>query len=390
MLRIATQVVPTDYESVYNAYYYMAEQIFSIAQGVNATIDPVGAREAYFRAATYYRGADFFLHGNQSDPRIYSLWDQQLTSFNKAMALQSIPGERFTVKAPNSSIGAFESIGIFFKASTSNTSAPTILVVNGYDGSQEESYHMACVEILKRGVNCVTFEGPGQPTVRRYQNIGFIPDWWSVTSPVVDYLTTREDVDPSKLALLGISFGGTLAPRAASQDDRFSAVIALDGLYSLQQTLIAQIPPVQEYYSPGNETIFNEVMNAIRTNASYPTNLRWIIDQGLFAFNTTEPYSWFSRLGEITMGSSIVKTLKMPVFVAKGQDDTSLQTEPEEAYQLLVSNRTNGSNLTTWHVFQTALGAGEHCSLGAEAQVWQVVMEWLGGVWGTTFANDNA
>jgi pimeloyl-ACP methyl ester carboxylesterase len=390
MLRIATQIVPTDFESMYNAYYYMAEQVFSIAQGVDAAVDPAGAREAYFRAATYYRGADFFLHGNLSDPRIYSLWDQQLTSFNKAMALQPIPGERFTVKAPNSSIGAFESIGIFFKASASNTSTPTILIANGYDGSQEELYHQSCVEILKRGVNCVTYEGPGQPTVRREQNIGFIPDWWSATSPVVDYLLTREDVDQSKLALLGVSFGGTLAPRAASKDDRFSAVIALDGLYSLQETLTAQIPPVQQYFNPGNETIFNEVMNAIRTNASYPTNLRWIIDQGLFAFNTTEPYTWFSRLGEIIMGADIVKTLKMPVFVGKGQDDTSTQTEPEEAYKLLVSNRTNGVNLTTWHVFETALGAGEHCSLGAEAQAWQVIMEWLGGVWGMTFANDNA
>jgi pimeloyl-ACP methyl ester carboxylesterase len=384
VLRIATQIVPTNFESVYNAFYYMAEQIHSIAESVNVTVDPVAAREAYFRAASYYRGADFFIHGNQSDPRIYSLWDQQLASFNNAIALlRPVPGERFTVKAANSSVGPYEIPGIFFKASTSNALTPTIMVGNGYDGSQEESYHMACVEILKRGVNCVTYEGPGQPTVRRNQNLGFIPDWENAASPVVDYLSKRPDVDMSKLALVGISFGGTLAPRAASHDNRYSAVVSLDGLYSLQEALEEQLPPqITEYFNPQNATLFDEIMNSIRLNSSYPTDLRWIIDQGLFAFNTTSPYDWFARLGNFTMGPDIVKNLPMPVFVAKGQDDNSTLQEPEEAYQLLTTDRPNGKNLTTYHVFTTALGAGEHCSLGAESQVWQVVMDWLSDVWG--------
>lgn len=55
VLRIATQIVPSDFESFYQACYYMAEQIHVIAESVNVTIDPVAARDAYFRAATYYR-----------------------------------------------------------------------------------------------------------------------------------------------------------------------------------------------------------------------------------------------------------------------------------------------------------------------------------------------
>lgn len=88
--------------------------------------------------------------------------------------------------------------------------------------------------MLERGLNVVTYEGPGQPTVRRQQNIGFIPDWWNVLTPVVDYLESRPDVDMSKLALVGISFGGILAPRAASREHRISAVLAIDGFHSFQ------------------------------------------------------------------------------------------------------------------------------------------------------------
>ena len=146
-----------------------------------------------------YRGADFFNKGNWSDPRITSLWNKQLADFNKAISLLNpVPPERFSVKAQGETIGDFETIGVFYKASASNESRATVIYGNGYDGSQEESYHQAVRQMLQRGLNVVTYEGPGQPTVRREQNIGFIPDWWNVVTPVVDYLAEREDVDMSE------------------------------------------------------------------------------------------------------------------------------------------------------------------------------------------------
>ncbi|KAK5131584.1 hypothetical protein LTR08_000839 [Meristemomyces frigidus] len=390
VLRIAAQIVPGDYESFYLAFYEMAERIHTIAEGVSLSKDPVGVREAHFRAASYYRGADFFLHGNWSDPRIYTLWEQQLTSFNKAIALlEPVPGGRFSVQTHSDNVGDYDVIGVFYKALECNDSLPTILVGNGYDGAQEESYHSACVEILKRGVNCVTYEGPGQPTVRREQNIGFIPDWWTAASPVMDYLSARPDVDMSKVALVGVSFGGTLAPRAASQDDRYSAVVAIDGLKSIQQVIEQQLPDeLMALFNSTNSTAFDQVFTYIQGDDTYPTEFRWLIDWSLFAFKTHSAYDWFSRLGDITMSKEIVANLTMPVFVAKGQDDTLTLQEPEQAYKMLTTQRANGEALTHWHEFNTSLGAGEHCSIGAEAQLWQVVMEWLSGVWGdVSYAN---
>lgn len=158
VLRIATQMVPNDFESVYDAFYPMAEAIYAIAESVNATKDPVAARESYFHASSYYRGASFFMIGNQSDPRIYSTWDQQLDSFNKAIALLEVPGERLTVRAQNSSIGPYDVPLVVYKASNSNDKTPTIVLGSGYDASQEESYHTACTHFLRRGMNCVTYE----------------------------------------------------------------------------------------------------------------------------------------------------------------------------------------------------------------------------------------
>lgn len=128
-LRIASQIQPGDFESFYSAFYYMAEQINSIAESVNVTRDPISARGAYFRAASYYRAADFFLHGNLSDPRIYSLWNQALDSFEHAIALLDIPAQRVTLKA-HCSIGDFEVQAIFYKAAPCDTQRPTVVRSN--------------------------------------------------------------------------------------------------------------------------------------------------------------------------------------------------------------------------------------------------------------------
>lgn len=187
----------------------------------------------------------------------------------------------------------------------------------------------------------------------------------------------------SKLALGGLSFGGSLAPIAASHEHRFSAVMAIDGLYSVREAFAQQFPTAMTaLYAAGNVTGFNELVHAIQANATYASSLRWILDQSLWAFNTTSPYDWYTRLGDIVMTTEIVAELPMPVFVAKGQNDVGTEQEPEKAYQMLVDGRPDGGALTTYHEFLTELGAGEHCSVGAETQLWGVALDWLGNVWG--------
>lgn len=53
----------------------------------------------------------------------------------------------------------------------------------------------------------------------------------------MDYICNRSDVDMSKLALVEISFGGQLAPIAASRESRFSALLSLPGSASLAKTV---------------------------------------------------------------------------------------------------------------------------------------------------------
>jgi hypothetical protein len=172
ILRAASQIKPGDLESFYKEFKFLADQIYTLGKSSDPQKYPVSVRSAMFRASAYYRAADFFLNGNQSDPRVYSLWDSQTAAFNQAISLLDIPGERVNITTCH---GFYVPV-IFYKASATNESRPTIVVGNGYDAGQEDSYHNTCTEVLAMGWNCATYEGPGQPTVRRDQKIGFIKE----------------------------------------------------------------------------------------------------------------------------------------------------------------------------------------------------------------------
>lgn len=47
----------------------------------------------------------------------------------------------------------------------------------------------------------------------------------------------------------------------------------------------------------------------------------------------------------------------------------------------LVSGMPSGEDLSSFHEFNVSNGVGEHCSLGAEPQLAQVVFEWLEEQW---------
>lgn len=367
VLRAASQIVPGDFESWYTEFTFLADQMRVFA---NSTKSTISARNAHFRASSYYRTADFFLHGNASDPRLTTLWDAMLEDFSAAIKLLPKPAEKIEIQADGFTIPAY-----FYPAAPESQRGcpgkkPTVLLGSGYDGSQEELYHSIGAEITARGWNFVTYEGPGQPTVRRQQGLGFRPDWWNVVTPVVDYLSNRSDVDMSRLALGGFSFGGTLAPLAASHEHRFAAVLAIDGLWSLQDAIEAQLPAeLVAIFNSGNETVFNYVVEEALASPDTPTNFRWLVEQGMWSFATTSPFDWFTRLGEINLDGA-VPNITAPVFVGQGQNDDSTRGQPEILAKAL-------GDQGYYYSFRTDLGAGEHCQLGAEAQLSQITLDWL-------------
>lgn len=350
----------------------MGDQMYALAQKAKTSIS---RRGALFRATSYWQLSNFFLTGNSSDPRLYDKWDLGLDAFNEAISLLPVPGENCTIAGPNYDIPYY-----FFKATESQKKLPTLVVGTGYDGPQQQVWHQLGQEALSRGYNFVTYEGPGQPTVRRHDQAGFIANWSEIVTPIIDEISKRADVDMDNLAYIGISFGGQLAPRIAAHEHRFKAILSIDGLVDMQDAILSQLPTqLVKIFQSGNATFFDEAMSLAIAQPPLNTQFIWVTGQGLWSFNTTSYYDWMMQLGTFKLSQDLIDDITTRnVFVGEGEDDDLAPGQPLELVGLY-ENSTQVPNIT-YYRFPTNLGAGEHCQLGAESQLAQEIFDWLHGI----------
>ena len=111
----------------------------------------------------------------------------------------------------------------------SSAARPTLVGVNGYDSNIHEMYWSHAVPAVRRGYNCLLVDGPGQGRALIKQGLHMRPDWETVLRPIVDFACTRPEIDARRIAVMGWSFGGYLAPRGASGEPRIAALIADPG-----------------------------------------------------------------------------------------------------------------------------------------------------------------
>ena len=374
-LYTASRIKDGDMDSWYHEWYSTAEHFRrmgdeSLSHGYN-----VSARESYYRAATYYRTAEFFLHGNPSDPRILETWSKSRDLFIKAAHLDTIPFEEVGIAYTDTTLP-----GYFYSVDKSGKPRPLLIIQTGFDGCQEElrPYAMAGID---RGYNVLTFEGPGQGAVIRLLHIPFRPDWEKVVSSVIDYAVTRPEVDKDRIVLWGISFGGYLAPRAAAYEHRIAAVVADGATYDVGLTILHGIQktggPIAKMtreelkaYLLTDPAEFNDSIKAqMKTN----TKDRWLNEHGMFAFNASSPSLFWAKWMDYTLEGA-AEQISCPVLlcysVTDSFDPSGMQAQM--LYDHLASEKT-------LMAFSEEYEAGYHCQMGAWAQSFTKKFDWLDG-----------
>jgi alpha/beta superfamily hydrolase len=359
VLEAADQIIPGDFESWFQAFNKLAKHVHARRSDSRHR---VSARNAMFRAASYYRAADFFLHGNAADPRINETWVNQTACFDFAISLLDIPGERLELNTPEFTVPA-----ILYRASKTNEPRPALLMCNGYDGSQEEMLHVFGFGALERGMNVITFEGPGQPSVVRKQGLGFINEWEKVVSPVVDYCETQGAIDCNMLVLLGYSFGGFLVPRAAACEHRLAAIACVDGVFDVFSAFTRGFPPSSmELFNIGQKKEFDKVT---WKGAENNIGLRWGIEQGCWSFKTLSPFEMLKMTKPMSL-KGIAENIQCPVLVCRAEKDHFFEGQPQLLAAAL-GDKATYRNLTAED------SAQEHCHVGATDFVTTLVMDWI-------------
>lgn len=136
---------------------------------------------------------------------------------------------------------------------------PVVIVLHG-TGGNKESYRGFCGELAKRGMIGVAIDAryhgeripggahgskeyvaaitrawrakPGEPQEHPF----YFDTCWDLWR-LVDYLQTRDDIDPKRIGMYGVSMGAIEIWLAASVDDRIRVVVPAIGVQSLRWTL---------------------------------------------------------------------------------------------------------------------------------------------------------
>lgn len=377
-LATSSRIKEGDFESWYQEWYATAEYFRkagdeSLAEGHN-----VSAREAYYRAATYYRTAEFFLHGNPSDPRILATWGKSRDTFRAAIALDTIPFEIISIPYQNTTLP-----GYFYKADTSGKPRPLLIVQTGFDGTQEE-LHPYAVEGIRRGYNALTFEGPGQGEMIRVQKIPFRADWENVVTPVIDYAMSRPDVDKDRIALWGISLGGYLAPRAAAHEYRINALIVDAGIYDMGMIFVRNVKlmggPFENItreqlhaYLLSDPAEFNGAMKAQMKTG---TGNRWFFEHGMYVFNASSPALFWAKEMECSL-DGLAEKIQCPTLITTSETD---HFDPGAVQAKMLYDHITGKKELM--IFSDEYEAGYHCQMGAFAQSFGKKFDWLDEVMG--------
>ncbi|RRJ62832.1 alpha/beta hydrolase [Paenibacillus oralis] len=359
-LSTAYRIKEGNFESWYEEWLRTANRVHREADESSKNGNKISARDFYLRASNYYRTAEFFLHGNPLDKRILETWGLSRSTFRQALTLLNLHWEIVTIPYENTELP-----GYLYLAG--NRPGPVLIVHGGYDSTAEELYFQVVISALERGYHCLVFEGPGQGAVIREQQIPFRHDWEAVVTPVVDYLAKRPEVISDKIALMGISLGGYLAPRAAAYEHRLAACIANDGLFSFQVGAIAaglggKAGGEFDLSSPETEDFIASIM-------AQDTGIRWGIENGGFTFSAANLEELVHKTEPFTL-EGVAEQIQCPVLVCEAEHDHAFAGQPERLYKALRGPKT-------YMKFTAEDSAEEHCHFGALKLANHRIFNWL-------------
>lgn len=351
----------------------LAARLVGEAESSLKSGDPVSAGEAFRRASTYYRTGAFYL--SSDDPRQHRYRQLSREVFHRALACVPSGAEVIQI--------AFEGAllpGYFVSAG--DEPGPTLLVLGGYDSSAEELMLWLGEACRARGWNALVFEGPGQPgALNMNPGLVFRPDYEAPVGAAVDYALSRRDVDARRLALIGYSFGGYLAPRAAACDARIRAVIA--------DTIGVNIASAMRMAIPA---FFWKLPDAL-VDFAFSALTRVSVTGRFFFASAKEAFgiaggAEFLRVWAPYNLWSVRDKLNAPLLVMITEDEIadSPRAMISETFDFLSGLKAPVS----LRAFSREEGATAHCQLDSPERVPPVLFAWLNQVFGPDPQSDAA
>ena len=307
-----------------------ARRVESMGDAAAAAKYPLSAAGHYLRAATYYFVGERFV---QPGPKKTELYKSCLRCFRAGIKGRYPNIERVEVPYEGGAQSAGTTLPAWFMKAPVAGKAPTVCFFDGLDSTKELSILFGGVELALRGIHTLAIDGPGQGEALRLQGIPSRPDYEVPAAAAYDYVASRADVDPRRVAVMAFSMGGYYAPRAAAFEKRFAACVAWGGHFDYHATWVTRRKILE---SGGN-----------RVSAPH-FQLPWVMGMPDMdsAMKKTEAYKL----------AGVAEKITCPFLVTHGEDDSISPVENARLLYNAVSSRKK-----TLKIFTAEEGGSEHC-----------------------------
>lgn len=302
----------------------------------------VTKESAYLRASTYWRIALMYFNSIDDD-RLSKYSQNSLDCYHNYLKLSNLNGEYIEIPYGDSYLPAH-----YYKSPVATENAPLMILTPGRDTFAEDTawiYRQA----LKRGINCLVYDGPGQGFALRMNKIPFRYDIENVITPIIDYcLKNFDGIDENNIILFGISFGGFLVPRAAIYDKRVKMCIVDPGNINWGNNFAQRLEMIQK------------IPKEVR-----PPQLNFMLEDYIYKHGATEK-TVCDELRKFD-NSDIIKDLDCLTIVMDGTSEMT-QGESKKFYGMLECEKE-------YLLFDEDSGSQMHAQMGGYATASEMLFD---------------
>lgn len=320
----------------------MADRLCELAEEDEAKGRLISAGDKYMRAATYLLTAERLLE--RGAPGRLALYQRALSVFLRGMQLAGEKCRRVEIPYGDAHVA-----GLFVPADGVEGPAPVLLQLNGLDSTKEMLFRVGLPRWLaRRGVSSLLIDQPGTGEALRLHSMPAVYDCEVWASKVVDWLETREDVDPQRIGCEGVSLGGYYCPRAVAFEPRFACGVVWGANHDWRDVQMKRMAregnlPVPHYWE----------------------HVQWV-------WNAKDREDFIRIVDKVHL-DGVVERIRVPFLVAHGEKDSQIPLHwAHRTYEQLTN-----SPKRELKVFTDREGGVQHSSFDNPANAGAYIADWV-------------
>jgi dienelactone hydrolase len=333
----------------------LADRSQKLAEADFARGFTLGAAAKFHRAAAYALISERMMRGHDITRQQAYIRARDLV--RRSSKLAGEPVEAVEVPYQQAWLPA-----LFYRA-PGDAPRPCLIFFSGFDVSKEYLYLFGLGrELAARGISVLFVDHPGVGEALRLRGLHGFPETERATSPCVDYLQGRADIDPARIGVAGVSLGGYYAARSAAFEKRLAACICWGGQWDYGAITLARA----------------RRQGTALSVSSWAEHAQWV-----FGVDSME------RVLEITARMNLddaAALIECPLLVIHGASDRQIPVT--DAHKFIAA--ATSAPIKELKLFDKATGGAEHCQADNSSLGIEFLADWAGSIFAGSAGTPNA